>query len=192
MIVMAILAVMAAVVFPSVTGTTTTSRVTGQSTDISAVGTGVDRFNADDTDGSAWPTEANLNADTVPGSTAWLAGKLPASSSGATGTGTSADPYIFNQNDIARIKWDSQATTTGGTKAFYPDYLKNKPDYTADTDTISLAFSVSSSTFKIRKAGSDVYVKLKNANTAGAAVLFTKWGLDKYGQVWVFVDAEAY
>lgn len=180
---MAILAILAAIVFPTVTGTTTVSRQTAQPMDINQVQTATDRFNADDTDGSPWPTDASLTGVTI----AWSAGKLP-TGTGPTGAGTSISPYVFTQDDIAGIAWTSSATVSEESKNFYPDYLRGKPGY--DDTTISVSANVTSATFQIKKAREDIYVKL--SNTTSDNLTFDAWGLDKDGGVWVFVDAASY
>jgi prepilin-type N-terminal cleavage/methylation domain-containing protein len=182
MVVLSIMAVMAAIVFPAVTGTTTTSREATQPMDINSVQTGVDRFNADDTDGKPWPTEAALDG------TSWTAGAVP--SAAVTGSGTSGDPYDFADDAVAGIKWDSPATADGVSKTFNPDYLRTLPDHTAATDVISVASTAESDTFLIKKGGEDVYVKL--SNTTAGAVDFPMWGVDQEGSVWVFVSADSY
>jgi prepilin-type N-terminal cleavage/methylation domain-containing protein len=187
MVVMAILAVLAAIVFPAVTGVTTTSRETAQPMDINNVQTGTDRFNADDTDGKPWPTLAPLTG------TAWQAGELPTLAK--TGSGTLADPYVFEQTAsdgaIAGVDWSSQATVDGVTKKFYPDYLRTLPDYSNyPTDKVTVAASSTSPVFKIKKGGEDVYVQLKNST--GTSLDFHVWGIDNTGEVWVFVDADSY
>jgi prepilin-type N-terminal cleavage/methylation domain-containing protein len=183
MVVMAIMAVLAAVVFPAVTGTTTTSREVSQSEDINNVQTAIDRFNADDTDGSPWASSASLTGVT----TAWSAGELP-TGSGATGSGTSGSPYVFTQDDVAGIDFASGGTVDGASVTFYPDYVRGKPDHS--TDTISVGAGLTSSTFTIRKAGADVYVQL--SNTTSATLSFPAWAIDPDGGVWVFVNASSY
>jgi prepilin-type N-terminal cleavage/methylation domain-containing protein len=183
MVVMAIMSVLAAIVFPAVTGTTTVSRQTAQPMDINQVQTGTDRFNSDDYDGYPWPTDASLTGVTTP----WTAGNLP-TGSGPTGSGTSSDVYVFTQNDIAGIDWTSTANVSGQSMFFYPDYVRNRPDYAGET--IIVAASSTSDNFTVKKGGEDVYIQL--SNTTGGSLTFDKWGLDKDGSVWVFVDAESY
>jgi prepilin-type N-terminal cleavage/methylation domain-containing protein len=183
MVVMAIMAVLAAIVFPTVTGTTTVSREVNQTEDINATQTGVDRFNTDDSDGSPWPTDASSANATI----TWSAGELP-TGSGPSGSGNSTSPYVFTQDDIAGIDFDSSATVSGVSKNFYPDYLRNKPG-DADT-TITVADGATSANFTIKKGGSDVVVQL--SNDSGVSFDFSAWGLDKDGGVWVFVDADSY
>lgn len=185
MVVMAILGVLSAIVFPSVTGITSAGKATGAATDINQVRDAVQRFNSDDTDGSPWPTAVSLAG----ASTAWAAGKLP-TGTGPTGTGlTSSDPFVFTQSDIAGIDFASAATTVDGvSKTFYPDFLTNKPRH-AD-ETISVGAAGASVVFEVKRHGATVYVKLSNTHTA--SLTFSKWGLDKGGNVWVFVSGAAY
>ena len=183
MVVLAILAVLAAIVFPAVTGTTTTSRESRQPIDINSVQTGVDRLNADDTDGSPWATDASLTGVT----TAWSAGALPVGS--VAGSGNSTHPYIFTDDDIAGINWASSATKSdGSTATLYPDYVRNEPGYSGDTITVGA--SANSSTFTIVKGGSTVYIKINNST--GGSLDFDTWNLDKDGSAWVFKDADNY
>ena len=183
MVVMAIMAVLAAIVFPTVTGTTTVSREVTQAEDINALQTGVDRFNAADTDGSGWPTDASSVNATI----TWSAGALP-TGTGPTGSGNSTSSYVFTQDDIAGIDFASAATADGVSVTFYPDYLRNEPG-NADT-TITVADGATSANFTIRKGGS--YVVVQISNTTGGSLDFSTWGLDKDGRVWVFVDADSY
>ncbi|MBM2825704.1 MAG: Type secretion system protein [Dehalococcoidales bacterium] len=183
MIVMAIMAVMAAIVVPSVTGTTTVGRKTAQPTDIREVQTAVSRFNADDRDGSPWPTNASLTGVT----TDWNAGTLP-TGSGPTGSGNSTSPYVFTQNDIAGINFTSPATTDAGSKVFYTDYVRNLPKYASTS--ISVSANSTSNNFTIRQGGNDVYINL--SNTTSGNLTFSAWGVDKSGGVWVFKNAADY
>jgi prepilin-type N-terminal cleavage/methylation domain-containing protein len=182
MVVLSIMAVMAAIVFPAVTGTTTTSREATQPMDINSVQTGVDRFNAGDTDGSPWPTLAPLSG------TDWDAGELPTAADAFTGAGTSGDPYLFDYDSIAGIKWVSPATADGESRTFNPDYVRSIPDHA--TDTITVTASGTSDVFLIKKGGEDVYVQLSNSSAGNLD--FLKWGVDHEGSVWVFVDADSY
>ncbi len=181
MVVMAIMAVLAAIVVPSVTGTTTVSRKTAQPTDLGQIQTAVDRFNADDTDGSPYPTKVSLNG------TGSAAGKLP-SGSGPTGSGNSTHPYVFTQNDISGINFTSVATTETGSKVFYPDYLRSLPKYNATTLTVNA--NSTSDNFTIRSGSNDVYIQL--SNTTSSNLTFSLWNVDKTGGVWVFRNASDY
>ncbi len=183
MVVMAIMAVLAAIVVPSVTGVTTTSRRTAQPTDIGEIQTATDRLHSEDIDGAPWPTKASLTGVT----TAWVAGKLP-TGSGPTGSGNSTSPYVFTQNDIAGIDFNSAATVSSGSKVFYPDYMRNLPKYA--TTTISVNANATSDNFTMKQGGNDVSVQL--SNTTSGNLTFSAWGVDRYGGVWVFKSASDY
>jgi prepilin-type N-terminal cleavage/methylation domain-containing protein len=180
LVVMSILAVLAAIVFPTVTGVNTKARSTAQPTDIQQMQTGVDRFNADDTDGSPWPTKASL-AGASPG---WSAGALPTAA--YAGNGTKTVPYTFTVDSIAGVDFASAATVDGQSKTFVPDYV-SKPKHASDTITLA---SGDSQSFTINKFGITVTVALSNGT--GSQVSFDAWGIDKDGKVWIFVDRTSY
>lgn len=164
MTVAAIMAILSAIVFPAVTGTTATSRESTQSVDINAVQTGVDRYNQD----------TGLNASAA--FAAIAGGDLPAGT--ATGTGTSGDPYVFTDLDITGVDF--------GVLDF--DYLRNLPDHA--TEVITVASSGTSAVIRIVRGGNDVYVQL--SNTTGGSLDFPAWGLNGQAVVWSFIDANVY
>ncbi len=188
-IVMAIIAVLAAVVFPTVTGLTSRSRSSGQTQDMNTVQNAANTYQSESST-SKWPTSASDAAIGTTGalaSSTWSAGSLP-TGTGPTGSGTLASPYTFSAIDIAEINFTASTTVSGSTKTFYSDYLKSLPG--RSTDTITVAGSGTSSTFKVKKQGSEVWIKI--SNNATGSIDFNAWTLDPKGNVWVFVDQDSY
>ena len=181
MVVLAIVGVLTAIVFPAVTGATTRGKNTAQAQDINAVQTGVDRHNSEDEDGSSWPTDEALDANS------WAIGELP-TGTGPTGSGTESDPYVFTEVDIAGMDFVSAAFTEDGDKTFFPDFLRTLPDH--NSDTITVAGVDVSATFRINKGSVDTYALL--SNTTSGTLIFSVWGLDNSGGVWSFIDQDSY
>lgn len=110
------------------------------------------------------------------------------SAASPTGSGTSVDPYVFTQGDLAEINWVSTAVDSDGfSLVYYPDYIKSKPRHASET--ISVSAGATSGPIAIQKGGV-VYVELKNLYTV--AVSFPVWEVDKNGRVWLFVSKDAY
>ena len=95
MTVMGILSVLSAITFPAVTGTTSFSRATTQTVDLTAAQQAVDRFDIDTN--SSFPTLASLSGTVG----AWQAGQLPEAAP-TGGDGSSANQAkVFTQESIA-------------------------------------------------------------------------------------------
>ena len=172
----AIMAVLSAIVFPAVTGTTSTSRESTQSVDINAVQTGVDRWNSDFSD---WPTSAQLNGGP-------LASLLPTGDTSGSGT-SSSTPILFTEDDLSPINFSDLDAFTG--TEFIPDLMRNAPDHATDAD-ITLTSVDADLDFLIKRGGDDLYIRLV-APVAGS-VDFPVWGVDADGKAWVFFDADSY
>ena len=160
----AIMAVLSAIVFPAVSGTTTTSRESTQSVDINSVQTAADRYNQD----------TGLNSTAAFSVTP--AGDLATGL--ATGTGILADPFLFSNDDLAGVDFVVLDTS----------YLRNLPDHNAEVLTVLAG--AQSSVLRIVRGGADVHVQLDNPT--GGSLDFPAWGVDASGVVWVFVDADVY
>lgn len=171
LVVMSILAVLAAVVIPTVTGVNTSARSTAQPTDINEVQNAATHFNADS---GVWPTKASSAAAT----TAWAASALP-----GTAFTSSGNTYTFTVNSIAGLAF----TGTYGTKTYVPDYMST-PKHSTDVQISVPATDTKS--FTINKAGVSSTVVL--SNTSGSVQTFDVWGIDGKGGIWIFVDKDTY
>ncbi|MDP2662774.1 MAG: prepilin-type N-terminal cleavage/methylation domain-containing protein [Dehalococcoidia bacterium] len=166
LVVLSILAVLAAVVIPMVTGVSTTARVTVQAADINEVQNAVTRFTSESGD---WPTKAGSG---------WAARSLP-----GTAYTVSGGSYVFIVGSIAGI----DAGGAFGAKTFVPDYISMPKHYADAQITVNPG---SQQTFTINKQGSTATVVL--SNPTGVSQAFDAWGIDSRGGVWVFVNKEAY
>lgn len=182
MTVMGILSVLSAITFPAVAGTTSFSRATTQTVDLTSVQQAVDRFTIDT--GSDVPTLASL-AGTTGG---WQAGELPeAAPIGGDGS-TSDAALVFTQEGIAGFDFSATFESGSTVNPFIGSYLRDRPKH--DDEVITLDAGEESPTIRVNKRGENVYVKLKN--TTAAPLSFLLWGLDSSGGVWVFVDRDFY
>ncbi len=164
LVVMSIMAVLAAVVVPAVTGINTTARNAAQPEDINQLQNAATRFNADS---GSWPTKASTGAS---------AGALPAT----TFTNTTT-LYTFTKASIAGIA----LTSTYDSKTFVPDYTST-PKHGSDTVTVP----TTNKTITISKQGVTNTVTL--LNTTAAEETWDAWGIDSKGGVWSFITKDSY
>lgn len=113
MVVMAIIAVLAAVVYQAVTGSGEKSRMVTYAADVKSVKGSADRFNAE---GGAWPTGDGAAAP------------------GALSAGTMGDPIIVDSDTAANIQmvpiaWDKACCS----QTFVPDYSRDRPRHADET-----------------------------------------------------------
>lgn len=175
LVVMSILAVLAAVVIPTVTGVNTSARNVAQPNDLSNIQTSITNFNADS---GNWPTRAPYSGS------AWAAGARPTVAYSVTAGAI----VTFTVNSIANLNWDASQSVAGTTKVFFPDYVGSKPKHVSDTITVNAG------------ATAGPYIVIKGATTytvtvlndTGAAITYNPWGIDRNGQVWTFVDKDSY
>ena len=182
MTVMGILSVLSAITFPAITGTTSFSRATTQTVDLTSAQQSVDRFISDT--GSYFPTLASLAGTT----SAWQAGEIPGAAPIGGDGSTSDAALVFTQEGIAGLDFSATYDVGSTVKHFIGDYLRDRPKH--DDEVVTLAPGEESPAIRLNKRGENVYVKLKNTTTAPLS--FQRWGLDSVGSVWVFVDRDFY
>ena len=182
MTVMGILSVLSAITFPAITGTTSFSRATTQTVDLTSAQQSVDRFISDT--GSFFPTLASLAGTT----SAWQAGELPEAAP-IGGDGSTVElAMLFTQEGIAGFDFTATFESGSTVKPFIGSYLRDLPKH--DDEVVTLDAGEESPAFRVNKRGENVYIKLKN--TTAAPLSFLLWGLDSSGTVWVFVDRDLY
>ena len=171
MVVMAIISVLAAVVFPAVSGVGTTSHAARQVEDVKTVQGGVDRFNADSGYWSTGTAGGGSTDGTLPGTGLVTAGVL---------TGM-----------IKGVVFDKTYTAASVTKTFIPDYVRSNPLYYNATDTVATDGTTDATklltgkTYK-NSSGTDWTI-------GGADITLTSvWVVDSTGKVYVIKDPSAY
>ena len=171
MVVMAIISVLAAVVFPAVSGVGTTSHNARQVEDVKTVQGGVDRFNADSGYWSTGTAGGGATTGVLPGSALVTAGVL---------TGM-----------IKGVTFDKTYTAPDPDKTFVPDYVRSNPLYYNVTATVATDGTTSADklltgkTYK-NSSGTDWTI-------GGADITLTSvWLVDSTGKVYVVKDPAAY
>lgn len=176
MVVMAIVSVLAAIVFPAVSGVGTTSHTTRQAEDVRIVQGGIDRFNAES---GYWPTgtaDGGSNDGILP-TTALVPGAV---------TSAMIKGITFNK------QYDVSPTVT---KTLVPDYVRSNPLYYNDTNTMATDDTADTKLLKSGKtyatSGGNWTIGASDIDLSGAD-FGSIWVVDSTGRAYVIKDHTVY
>ena len=182
MVVLVVLSMACVPVVNVVNGSTASHRGVSQALQTLGIQGAVDQYYNENY--SRYPTVASLPGTSVE----WPAGRVPAVAPSTHDGATPGRAVVFTQESIAGVDFDAVNESGPMPRPLVGGYVRYPPGHY--DETIALEPRERSPVFMVRKRGRDVYIRLRN--TTGRLLRFKTWGLDRNGDVWVFVDQNSY